>query len=34
MSSFGASGPAKDLYKYFKITPTDVVKKVKELTLK
>ena len=34
MSSFGASGPAKDLYKYFKITPTDVIKKVKELTLK
>jgi transketolase len=34
MSSFGASGQAKDLYKYFKITPTDVVKKVKELTLK
>ena len=34
MTSFGASGLAKDLYKYFKITPTDVVKKVKELTLK
>ena len=34
MSSFGASGPAKDLYKYFKITPTDVIKKVKELTSK
>ena len=31
MSTFGASGPAGDLYEHFKITANSVVKKVKEL---
>jgi transketolase len=31
MSSFGASGPGKDLYEYFKITTDEVVQKVKDL---
>jgi transketolase len=32
MNSFGASGPAKDLYDHFGITANEVVSKVKELT--
>ena len=31
MSTFGASGPAEDLYDHFKITADSVVRKVKEL---
>ena len=30
MTSFGSSGPAEDLYKYFKITVDEVIKKVNE----
>jgi transketolase len=31
MSSFGASGPAQDLYKRFNITPEAVVTKARNL---
>ena len=31
MSSFGASGPAKDLYEHFQITPENILKKVTEM---
>ena len=30
MDGFGASAPAKDLYKHFGLTPEDVVKAVKD----
>jgi transketolase len=34
MNSFGASGPANELYEHFKITPDAVIKKVKKLIKK
>ena len=34
MSNFGASGPAKDLYKEFQITPENIIKKAESLLSK